>query len=77
MKTVQIEATPTQFKQLNEFAEKIGAKIVEPEPKKAVAKKQKEVHPNLIETDNYCKYLKNEIIKKYNKTAKIKAKPVI
>lgn len=76
MKTVQIEATPTQFKQLNDFAEKIGAKIVKLDTKKVVSKKE-DRHPNLIETDNYCKYLKNEIIKKYNETAKIKAKPVI
>lgn len=76
MKTFQIEATPTQLKQINAFIEKIGAKIVKLEPKKTVAKKQ-ELHPHIIELREDCKRIKNEIRIKYNETAKKKIKPIV
>ncbi|MCO5269223.1 MAG: hypothetical protein M9897_10040 [Brumimicrobium sp.] len=75
MRTIRIQATPEQLKQINAFIKKIGAEVVKSEPSKVYSKK--EVHPYLLETDNYCKHLKNEIIKEYNKTTKVKAKPVL
>lgn len=75
MRTVQVQATPEQFKKLNTYAEEIGVKIITPRPKKTVSKK--EIDPNILDAQEQCKRLKNEIRRKYNEHAKVKVEYIV